>query len=162
MTAEEPNVTITINYLELAGALLGFLALETKGIPLTYTRLATFCDNMTTVLWAYKLRMSKSQISGYLLWFLGLRIHQAQASSMILNHLAGVLNIMADIISRDFKQGQLFVASQNGFMQYFNKQYPLTQNESWTECHVTKDQVSCVIAFLCGKLQPMASLLIKH
>ena len=114
---------------------------------------------MTTVMWAYKLRTSKSQIAGYLLRFLGLRIHQAQASSMILHNLAGVLNIMADIISPDFKQGQFLLASQNGLVPYLNKQSPLTQNESWTECHVPKYQVSCMIDFLHGKLQPMASLL---
>ena len=52
VTAEKPNGTITINGLELAGALLGLLALEAKGTPQTYTHLATFCDNMTTVVWA--------------------------------------------------------------------------------------------------------------
>ena len=64
VTAENPNRKTTINDLELAGALLGFLALEEKGLPLTYTHLDTFCDNITTVAWAYKLLMSKSQISG--------------------------------------------------------------------------------------------------
>ena len=44
-------------------------------------------------------------------------------------------------------------------MLYFNKQFPLTQNESWTEFNVPKDQVSCVIACLGGKLHPMAPLL---
>ena len=78
---------------------------------------------------------------------------------MIPNHLAGVLNIMADIILRDFKIGKFFVASQHGLVPYFNEHFPLTEKESWTECHVPKDQVSCVIAYLRGKLQPMVSLL---
>ena len=65
--------------------------------------IATFCDNITTVIWAYKLRMSKSKIAGYLLRFLGLMIRQAQTSSVIPHHIAGVDNIMADIISRTFK-----------------------------------------------------------
>ena len=116
-TAENQNRKTTIN----ANARLGFLALEEKGLPLTYTHLDTFCNNITTVAWAYKLLMSKSQIVGYLFRFLGLHIHQAQASSMILNNLAGVLNIMADIILRDFKRGQLFVASQHGIVPYFNE-----------------------------------------
>ena len=124
MTARKPNGTITINDLELAEALLGFLALEAKDIPLTYTQLATFCNNMTTVVWAYKLRTSKSQIAGYLLRFLGLRIHQDQESITIQHHLSGVLNMMADIISHAFKQGQFFVASKNGLVPYFNKPPP--------------------------------------
>ena len=74
---------ITINDLELSGALLCFLALESKVLPLIYTHLAAFCDNITTVDWATKLRTSKYQISGYLLLFLGLPIHQDQESSMI-------------------------------------------------------------------------------
>ena len=49
MTAEKPNGKITTNDLELAGALLGFLALEAKGLPLKYTHLTTFCNNTTTV-----------------------------------------------------------------------------------------------------------------
>ena len=118
MTAEKSNGTITINYLELAVALLGFLALEVKGIPLKYTHLAMFCDNMKILVWAYKLRTSKYQISGYLLRFLGRRIHQARAPSIIPHHLAGVLNIMVDIILRAFKQEQLFIASQNELVPY--------------------------------------------
>ena len=103
--------------------------------------------------------MSKSQIAGYLLRFLGLRIHQDQASSTILHHLAGLLNIMADIILHDFKLGQFFVALQHGLVSYFNEHPPLTQNELWTECHMPNEQVSCVITCLRGNLHPMASLL---
>ena len=72
---ENPNRSVTINDLELAGALLGFLVLENYGVPLQYFHLATLCDNMTTVVWAYKLRNSKSRIAGYLLRLLGLRMH---------------------------------------------------------------------------------------
>ena len=52
VTAKKPNGMITIKDLELAVALLGFLVLEVKGIPLTYTHLDTFCDNMKMVAWA--------------------------------------------------------------------------------------------------------------
>ena len=58
---------------------------------------------MNTVIWAYKLRTSKSKISEYLLQFLGLHIHQAQTLSVIPHHIAGMDDIMADIISRAFK-----------------------------------------------------------
>ena len=49
ITAENPAGSITINDLKLAGALLGFLALGAQGVDVKYTHLATFCDNMTTV-----------------------------------------------------------------------------------------------------------------
>ena len=63
LTEENPRGDITINDLKLTGALLGILALEAHGVDLTYTHLATFCDNKTTVAWAYKLRTSKYLIT---------------------------------------------------------------------------------------------------
>ena len=44
-------------------------------------------------------------------------------------------------------------------VSYFNKRFPLVQNESWHECHVPKDLLSSVTACLRGTLLPMASLL---
>ena len=158
VTVENPNGSVTINDLELAGALLGFLVLESSGVALQYCHLATFCDNMTTVVWAYKLRNSKSRIAGYLLRFLGLRMHQAQCSSMVPHHIAGENNIMADIISRAFKHGKIFELA-NDLVSYFDKRFPLVQNESWHECQVPTDLLSSVTACLRGKLLPMASLL---
>ena len=64
VTVEKTNGKITINYLELAGAMLDLLALEAKGTPLTYNHLATFCNKMTMVAWEYKLCTSKYQIYG--------------------------------------------------------------------------------------------------
>ena len=129
VTVENPNGSVTVNDLELAGALLGFLVLENYGVPLQYCHLATFCDNMTTVMWAYKLRNSKSRIAGYLLRFLGLRMHQAKCSSMVPHHIAGEDNIMAEIISPAFKHGKFFELSHD-LVSYFNKCFPLVQNES--------------------------------
>ena len=124
MTVENPNGSVTINDLELAGALLGFLVPESYGVALQYCHLATFCDNMTTVVWAYKLCNSKSRITGYLLRFLGLRMHQAKCYSMVLHHIAGKDNIIADIISGAFKHGKFFALS-NHLVSYFNKHFPL-------------------------------------
>ena len=118
MTVENPNGSVTINDLELAGALLGFLVLESYGVALQYCHPSTFCDNMTTVVWLYKLRNSKSLIAGYWLCFLGLRMHQSKCSSMVPHHIAVEDNIMADIISRAFKHGKFF-ALFNDLVSYF-------------------------------------------
>ena len=157
VTTENPTGSITINDLELAGALLGFLVLESTNVTIKYCHLASFCDNMTTVVWAYKLRNSKSKIAGYLLRYLGLRMHQAKCSSMVPHHIAGEDNIMADVISRAFKNGKYFQISNN-LVSYFNSHFPLAQNESWHECHVPNKLLSSVIACLQGKLLPMESL----
>ena len=65
---------------------------------------------------------------------------------------------MADIISRSFKMGKIFAAS-NDIIAYFNTRFLLMQNESWHKCQVTINLLSCVTACLRGKLLPMASLL---
>ena len=57
-------------------------------------------------------------------------MHQALTSSMIPHHIAGVNNIMADVISRAFKLVQYFEVSQRGLVPYFNSNFPLTQQES--------------------------------
>ena len=124
VTVENPHGSVTINDLELAGALLGFLVLESYGVPLQYCHLAMFCDNMMTVVWAYKLHNSKSKIVGYLLHFLGLQMHQAECSSMVPHHIAGEDNIMADIISCTFNNGKYFELSHD-LVSYFNKHFPL-------------------------------------
>ena len=54
ITAENPAGSITINDLELAGALLRFLTLEAQGVDVKYIYLAKLYENMTTVVLAYK------------------------------------------------------------------------------------------------------------
>ena len=130
VTVEKPNGYITINDLELSGSMLCLLVLEAQKVQLKYFHLVTFCDNMTTVVWAYKLRNSMSAIAGYFLRFLGLQVHQAKISSTILHYIAGEDNIMADIISRAFKMGKFFAAS-NDLVSYFNTRFHLMPNESW-------------------------------
>ena len=157
-TASNPKGRITMNDLELAGAVLGFLVLEWMQVPLHHKHVATFCDNTSAVSWAYKLRNSTSLIAGRLLRLLGLRIHVSHASSIIPHHICGDDNIMADTVSRAFKNGKFFEASQN-LIPYFNSTFPLPQSQSWTEFRLPTELTSPVIACLLGKQQPLASLL---
>jgi hypothetical protein len=159
VSSSNPTGTITINDLELAGMVLGWLALECQeDIPLAFHHIGAFCDNTSAVAWAQKLRTSTSKIAGRLLRVLGLRIHARQASSVIPLHIAGEENIMADIVSRAFKNGKFFMAQQS-LVSYFNKNFPLPQDASWTEHRMPNELVLRVISCLRGKLFPMASLL---
>ena len=158
VTRENPTGTITINDLELAGILLGILALENRGVSLTHRHLACYCDNSSAVAWSYKMRNSKSIIAGHLLRYIGLRLHRAQASSLIPTHIAGEANTMADVISRAFRTGKFFSAAQN-LPTYFDATFPLQQNASWTACPLSTDQISFVTRCLRGERLPMASLL---
>jgi hypothetical protein len=158
VTDDNPNGSITINDLELAGAVLNWLALEHQQLNLKHKHVATFCDNTSAVAWAYKLRTSKSIVAGKLLRMLGLRIHARHASSVIPKHVAGDDNAMADIVSRAFKHGKYFEAEQN-LTSYFNKHFVLPQKASWREFQIPQSSVSLVISCLRGTQLDLASLL---
>ena len=157
-TRENPQGRLSINVLELAGAVIAFLLLEHKLPTLQYKHLVTYCDNMSAVAWAYKMRTSKSATAGRLLRLLGMRIHAAKASSITPIHVAGVDNTMADIVSRAFKDGKFFHAATD-LTTYFNSTFPLPQKKSWRACHPPPALCSSVLACLRGKQQPLASLL---
>ena len=153
------NGNLTINDLELAGAVLNWLVLECQpNVDLTHKHVGIFCDNTSAVSWTYKLRTSKSVVAGRLLRMLGMRIHARHASSLTPLSIAGEDNTMADIVSRAFKNGQYFAASKN-LTSYFNTHFPLSQKKSWTEFQIPKKLASRVISCLRGELLPMASLL---
>lgn len=158
VTVDNPTGDLSINDLELAGAVLNWLALECQGIPLAYHHLATFCDNTSAVSWATKLRTSKSVVAGRLLRMLGMRIHKRMASSLVPVSIAGDKNDMADIVSRAFKDGKYF-AALNNLTDYFNLHFPLPQNASWQEYTLPKKLASRVISCLRGELLPLESLL---
>jgi hypothetical protein len=159
ITFKNKKGTLTMNDLELAGAVLNWLVLECQqDVNLTHKHIGIFCDNTSAVAWAHKLRTSKSIVAGRLLRMLGMRIHSRQASSLTPLNIAGEDNTMADIVSRAFKTGKYFTASEN-LTSYFNVHFPLTQKKSWTEYHLPNALASRVISCLRGELLPMASLL---
>ena len=93
-----------MNDLEIAGALLGLLALKVWQVSLLFAHLAWFGDNMTSIAWVSRPRTSKLRIAGYILRYIGLRLHHLRASNLVPHHLAGDNKIMADIILREYKK----------------------------------------------------------
>lgn len=157
-TPANPKALLSINDLELLGQVLGWLILEAMDISLKHGHIGLFCDNQSTVEWLRKLRTSQSRPAGRLLRLLGLRIHQTQASSLTPLHIAGELNIMADIISRSFKHGKFFMENSS-LLDYFNTHFPLPQNKSWKQFQLPTDWISRVISLVLGEQLPLASLL---
>ena len=156
-TDKNPTGSLTINDLELAGAVLNFLVLECQDVNLKHHHIGCFCDNTSAVAWAYKLRTSASTVAARLLRLLSLRLHARQASSLIPVHIAGEENTMADIISRAFKGGKYFHAKQD-LTKYFNQNFPLPQMQSWQEFKVPSRLTSRVISCLLGVQSPMELL----
>ena len=141
---------MSINTLELAGAVLAFLILDHKLYDLKYVHIVTFFDNVSAVAWAYKLRTSKNLAAGRLLRLLGLRIHAAKASNVVPIHVVGEENIIVDIVSCAFKSGNFFKDAAN-LTSYFNTKIPLVQKTSCTEYHPPPALCSLVLACLRGK-----------
>lgn len=156
ITDKNPNGTLTINDLELAGMLLGWLVLEIALTDLAYKHVGMFCDNTSAVSWAKKQHTSKSIPAARLLRFMALRQRARKAASILPAHIAGVDNDLADVSSRAFKTGKFFVAHKQ-LRAYFNHHYPL-QGRSWREFYLTKKLTSRVISCLLGKQSPMESL----
>lgn len=98
-TRENPTGKLSINFLELAGAVLDFLILEHKVDSLKFAHIAIFCDNISTTAWKYKLQTSKNPNAGRLLRLMGLRVHSSQVYNVVPVHVAGKDDVMADIIS---------------------------------------------------------------
>ena len=96
------------------------------------------------------MRFSASITAGTLLRILIIFIHARKSSTVTPIRVVGKDNEMADIVSCAFKEGQ-YLLSFNNIITYFNHSFPLPQNESWREGHITTEWVSRVIACLRGK-----------
>jgi len=114
---------LTINDLELAGLVLGWLVLEYVSNDLMYKHIGLFCDNTSAVSWTYKGHTTTSLVAGRLLRLLAIRQRTQQTSSLMPMNIAGKDNTMADIPSR-FKTGEFFHAKAN-LTKYFNIHFPL-------------------------------------
>ena len=148
---------ITINDLELAAMVLGWLVLEYLCSSLEFCHIGMFCDNTSAVSWATKMRTSKSIPAARLLRFLALRQRTRQTSSLLPLYIVGDDNEMADVPSRAFNDGK-FAEVQKSLTNYFNAHFPLPQNGSWTEFKVPESISSPVISCLRGEQLPMEQL----
>lgn len=157
ITDDNPDGDITINDLELAGIVLGWLVIEKSQNSLAQTHIGSFCDNTSAVSWAYKGHTAKSIPAARLLRFLCLRQRTRQVSSLTPLHISGINNLMADISSRAFKTGKFFDA-HNDLLSYFTTHFPLPQNQSWKVWTLPEKLSSRVISCLCGEQAPLESL----
>jgi hypothetical protein len=158
VTDDNPNGSLSINDLELAGIVLNFLALEIVAPSIKHKHVGTYCDNTSAVSWATKLRTSKSIPAARLLRMLGLRILKSQTSSLTTLNIPGKANDMADVSSRAFQNGEFFLHNLT-LSQFFNSKFPLPKNLSWRELRIPQKLTSRVISCLRGEQLTMESLL---
>ena len=149
--------SLSINDLELAGIVMGWLVLEALQKDLQFKHVGMFSDNSASVAWTNKGCSTSSLPAARLLRFLSLRQRTRQTSSLISMHIEGANNAMADVSSRAFKNGAYFAAHAN-LVDYFNTNFPLPQRKSWIEYKVPKKLSWRVISCLRGEQLPMESL----
>ena len=156
VSASNPTGKLTINDLELAGLVMGWLVLEAACDNLRFAHIGTFCDNTSAVAWCHKGHTNKSIAAAQLLRFLFVRQRLRQTSSLIPVSIAGSANTMADIASRAFKHGEFFHAAHN-LTSFFNNHFPL-QHGSWTESNLPTNWASRVTSCLRTEPQQLESL----
>ena len=158
-TSDNPDGKITMNDLELAGVVLGWLVLEKLVPNLRFKHVGMNCDNTTAVCWANKYRTAKSIPAARLLRLLSLRMHRRQVSPLLVIHISGDENDMADKSSRSFgSNGNAFEIDET-LTDFFNKTYPLQQNDSWKEFKVPSVLFSRVMSCVRGERLKMGQLL---
>jgi hypothetical protein len=137
---------ITINDLELAGVVLGWLILEHLVPSLHHAQIGIKCDNSATVSWARKFT-ARSLQAGHLLRALALRLQLCKAAPLLVVHVPGVDNDMADVASR-FKTSLTLNKKFPTLLSYFNSKFK--QTTSWEEYHLPKKLTSRVMSSLQG------------
>jgi hypothetical protein len=118
----------------MAGGLLQHLVLEML-VLLKHEHVAAWCDNTSTVSWARRMTSSRSRIGHRLVRALMMRINVNEASPLVTVSIQGCRNDMADVASRSFgpagkASAATFASSNPSFLNSFNAQFPLDQDDS--------------------------------
>jgi hypothetical protein len=154
-----PEGNITINDLEMAGLLLQHLVLEML-VLLKHEHVAAWCDNTSTVSWARRMTSSRSRIGHRLVRALMMRINVNEALPLVTVLIQGCRNDMADVASRSFgpagkASAATFDSSNPSFLNSFNSQFPLDQDDSWLLFRLSTKLSSLVYSELRGAPQSM-------
>lgn len=159
-TSDNPNGTITMNDLELAGMVLGWLVLEKLVPDMQFKNIGIDCDNSSAVSWSNKYHRTANSIpAARLLLLLSLHMHQRQVSPLLFISIKGDKNDMVDKSSCSFgSHGNAFQLNQS-LIDFFNTNYPLKQNKSLRECVIPCKLVSRAMSCVCGERLKMGQLL---
>ena len=149
---DNPDGTLTINELEMAGVLLHYLHLEAL-LDLKDEHVAIWSDNMSAVAWTCKQGSSLSRVGQCLARALATRINCNESSPLAAAHIAGKLNGMADLASRTFRHqhgpGNYDIQCDATFLNLFNASFPLNQQESsWRSVRLRNSWTSRVISLM--------------
>ena len=86
-------------------------------------------------------------------------MHTRKVSPLLVISIAGDDNDMADKSSRSFGSTGNAFESNESLTNFFNKNYPLKQNDSWTEFVIPSELLSRVMSCVRGERSKMGQLL---
>ena len=101
-----------------------------------------------------------SKPAAHLLQALALRMKCKESAPLLIEHVKGKTNDMADVASQAFLSNHTheFPSSHTlSFLHYFNSKFPLPQNQIWREFHLTMNLTTRVISELEGMTLSMES-----
>ena len=154
------NKELSNSDLEMAALILQWLVLE-YSVPTKHISVGVGSDNTPTVFWTRKFSAQRSRPASRLVRVLALRIKGEEAAPLLIDHIAGDLNTMADNASRGFSSNPdhefAHISPPISFLQYFNSKFPLPQNLSWLEFQITQSLISKVTSELVQELSEMES-----
>ena len=122
----------------MAGLVLIWLIIEFVVKNLRHKHVLLLSDNSPSVGWVDRMASKRSTAAAKFLRALAYRINEKQACPITPLHIPGVHNRIADIPSRSFgyKQAWKF-CDNNEFLTFFNKTFPLPNQQSWTVCQIS-------------------------
>ena len=132
VTGANPKGDITNSDLEMAAEVLGWLVLEAI-VPTRHEHVGVCSDNSATVAWQMRGASKRSAVANRLLRVLATRLRVNRASPLVTRHLTGERNHLGDIPSRSFGyKAEWHHVSDDAFLSFFNKTFPLPQQNTWT------------------------------
>ena len=159
---ELPGGYLTVNELEQAGMNLHYMILAGI-VDLKHVHMACWCDNRSATCWTDKMSSPKSAIGALLVQGLVLRMTIDQASPLGALPIQGILNKLADLLSRSYNAAGgpgNYEWDNLTFFNKFNRRFPLTpQGTSWHIVRPATVLISRVSSLLLGKQSTMESLI---
>jgi hypothetical protein len=144
-----PKGTITNSDLELAGLILLWLMMEHVCSPLAEKSIALFSNNSPTVSWVQRMACLSSLVAEQLIRVLALRFNLQKGCPITTLHIAGDQNSMTDIPSPSFgSEHKWHFKSEHDLLTFFNCNFTLPSQNSWTVCQPTSVIATRVISVL--------------
>jgi hypothetical protein len=153
---DNPDGRLTNSNLELAAEVMAVGVALAMAPKVKHVPLGTLCNNTPTVSWIEKMASkAKGPTAGCLLRGLAVMLHCNKVGQLMMVHVPGMDNVMADVASRPAKAQRMFRAvtplSNADFCLSFDTAFLLPNNQAWTLADIPPWLKLCIFETLRGK-----------